>query len=266
MAREKTILLLGSSYSAALSGRWKIGFPITRGCIRRLIDPRLISIAPPGANLLLRPRWPLNPAGPTPNTQIQMSMIATITAYKRQPSTVSRGDSGCPFCPLPLKGPLIEYRFICRERYAPPWDKDCPRSPVPRNNLGAGSKRTCLSQRDRLHPVRPAKTRCNRDAFFVSRATTDPSHGVPPSGGPHRLTRDSMQFPKSLPISSTASSEEPRNPQRGHLRTLLRTLNEWGPTSESLNRMGGTELTYEFRVSRLSRRCACSKRSPSSGA
>jgi hypothetical protein len=31
---------------------------LTRGCIRRLIDPRLISMAPPGANLLLRPGWP----------------------------------------------------------------------------------------------------------------------------------------------------------------------------------------------------------------
>ena len=54
-------ILLGTSYSAALPGRWEIGFSLTRGCIRRLIDPRLISIAPPGANLLLRPGWPLNP-------------------------------------------------------------------------------------------------------------------------------------------------------------------------------------------------------------
>ena len=35
--------------------------PWTRGCIRRLIDPWLISIAPAGANLLLRPGWPLTP-------------------------------------------------------------------------------------------------------------------------------------------------------------------------------------------------------------
>jgi hypothetical protein len=41
-------------------GVGKLG-SLTRGCIRRLIDPRLISIAPPGANLLLRPGWPFNP-------------------------------------------------------------------------------------------------------------------------------------------------------------------------------------------------------------
>ena len=60
---------------------------------------------------------------------------------------------------------------------------------------------TCLSQRDRHHPPPHAKTRCNRDVFFVSRATTDPSHGVPPWG------TCLSQRDRHVPCSAATSAE-----------------------------------------------------------
>ena len=37
------------------------------------------------------------------------------------------------------------------------------------------------------YPCSARKNSLQQSCFFVSRATSDPSHGVPPSGGPDRL-------------------------------------------------------------------------------
>jgi hypothetical protein len=58
---------------------------------------------------------------------------------------------------------------------------------------------TCLSQHDRLHPPPHAKTRCNRDAFFVSRASTDPFVWSP-------------AFRRSRPAKAGTTCNSPRLP------------------------------------------------------
>ncbi len=83
----------------------------------------------------------------------------------------------------------------------------------------------CLSQRDRHHPVWQLPP--PRNNGIDSEAWRRKNDGVLECARQSAASTPLWSCPKrhthSLPISSTASREEPRNPQRGHLRPL----NEW---------------------------------------
>jgi hypothetical protein len=74
----------------------------------------------------------------------------------------------------------------------------------------AAGRGTCLSQRDRLHPP-PTHGVRRTTVFWSARGRAQGRRRF----GPARIGK---LTPIRIPIRSKASHEEPRNPQRGHLR------------------------------------------------